>query len=227
MIQYTILIAEDDDFFLNVLIKQFEKNNCVVYRAENGAKAWELYKNYTPHAVLMDIDMPEKNGTEVLQLIRQKDIFTPVFIMTNYHLEEQDALNSLNSGATSFIRKNTSYKEIVSSIYNQLKIIYPVPKIIYFGSMELNMTTYILKSPTVSYILQERQAKVMYLLANNLNNIVNSSEIHRAIWGEYQQKNQQMVKNTINFLREILREEYIVIEAVYGKGYILKIQLLK
>nr|MCC8146570.1 response regulator transcription factor [Bacteroidales bacterium] len=221
--KYTILIAEDDEQLLKVLRKQFENNDFSVKTADNGATAFELYKSYNPHVVLMDIDMPEKSGWQVLELIRKQDTLTPVFIMTNHHMQEDGALTSYGLGATAFIRKTVSVKEMVALIKSQMKTIYDIPEIISFGHLQLNMSSYILQSPSANYPLKERQAKVLALLAKNKNQLVNSKEIHSLIWNQYDTKNQQMVKNLINNLRDILEKEGISIEPYYGKGYTLKL----
>lgn len=220
---YTILIAEDDLLLAKVLKKHFEDNNYRVYTADNGSTALKLYTIHRPQIILLDIDLPEKNGWEVLEAIRKIDSYTPLFMITNHYLEEKDALITYELGATLFLRKPISIKEIFALIHNQLKSIYSLPEIISFKNLQLNMTSYILHSEKERYFLKERAAKTLALLIKNANQLVTYNEMQNLIWSRYDIQNQQMLKNIINNLRNVLEKENIKIESQYGKGYTLKI----
>ena len=220
---YSILIAEDDPFLMKVLIRQFEDNNYTVYPADNGSKALKLYQTFQPNVILMDIDMPEKSGLQVLQAIRMQDTFIPIFIMTGQKVREQDSLASYELGATVFIRKPFSIKEIYALVNTQLKSIHKLPEVISFGKFQLDMSTFILSAPENKYQLTHRKAKILHLLIKNKDKLVTKEEIHHMVWQRYEINNQQMIKNLINNIRYTLEKENIIIETIYSSGYILRL----
>ena len=66
-----ILIAEDEPAMLNALTDKFEREGCIVIRAENGEIALNLATGEKPDVILLDILMPKMDGMEVLASIRK------------------------------------------------------------------------------------------------------------------------------------------------------------
>lgn len=222
----SILIAENDEDLMKILRLMFEEKNFNTFTADNGISALELFRKHSPKIVLMDIDMPEKNGWEVLEEIRTQDQLTPVIIMTGRNIEEKDSVKSYDIGATFFIRKPFHYKEIFALIDSLVKSMYGFADIITFGSFHLNMSSFILEHDKQTFTLTEREAKVLYMLAKNANRKVELSKILNEIWyNDESASNRQMLKNTIAKLRKIIEEDpKIKLESIYGIGYILIIE---
>lgn len=88
-----IVIIEDDHAINQMYRMKFEANNFDVRIAYDGTAGLELVKAFRPDAVLLDLQMPEMLGDEVLRLIRKdKDIKdTKVIILTNTGVEEAPA----------------------------------------------------------------------------------------------------------------------------------------
>lgn len=219
----SILIAEDDLILLRVLRKMVEDKGLKTYVADNGATALELFHAHKPDIVLMDIDMPEKDGWEVLEEIRRTNQFVPVIIMTGRSVEEQDSLKSYEMGATFFVRKPFHLREIVALIDVQLKTLYGFVDVVTFGSFVLNMYVYSLKGHSQTHQLTEREARVLYILVKNINRVVETKVILQEIWHDDEsQSNRQMLKNTVARLRKLIEDSgEMRIESLYARGYIL------
>jgi diguanylate cyclase (GGDEF)-like protein len=104
--QPLILIADDDPTQLLLTRQTLENEGYRVTAAENGLEALESFKKQQPDMVLLDVMMPEMNGFETCQAIRDlprnKEI--PVLMITG--LEDLDSINqAYDSGATDFITK--------------------------------------------------------------------------------------------------------------------------
>ena len=101
-----IAIIEDDQTISQMYRMKFEANGFEVQLADNGERGIELIKSFSPDIALMDIQMPEMDGSEALTEVRKhdwgKDL--PVIILTNMGEEESPAiLKKLN--VTSYIVK--------------------------------------------------------------------------------------------------------------------------
>ncbi|MDL2322500.1 response regulator transcription factor [Bacteroidales bacterium OttesenSCG-928-A17] len=221
MRQKSILIVEDDPFLSKVLVRIFNDNHFQVYFSDNGDTALDLYSLHTPQAILMDIDIPGKNGWEVLELIRKVDSKTPIFIMTASKLTESDSLKSYDLEASFFIRKPFHPKEILALINNQLKTTYNLSGVVTVNNLQLNLSTFTLKTPTSIHQLIERECKILELLIQNKNQLVKNEDIHSSIWKFYDTRNQEMVKKYISNLRKLTEIEGINIISVRNKGYLL------
>ncbi|QNJ97320.1 response regulator [Constantimarinum furrinae] len=83
-----ILIVEDNRINQTVTKKILEKHGAKSTIAENGNEAIKLVKNENYDLILMDINMPVKNGIDATREIRQFDIFTPIVALTAVEIEE-------------------------------------------------------------------------------------------------------------------------------------------
>jgi CheY-like chemotaxis protein len=113
MLPKKILLAEDDvddrEFFHNFL--ESRKDVVLVFEAENGEHVFEVLKNITedsmlPDLILLDQNMPKRNGLETLQLLKDHTVYKniPVFIYSTY---SNEALHqqSVAAGAISVFPK--------------------------------------------------------------------------------------------------------------------------
>lgn len=101
----TVIIADDAPDICMVLQKSLEKCNCkVVATASNGDEAIELLGSHKPDIIFLDIEMPNKNGFEVLDIIKEQKI--PVCaIMLSAHSSKENLIASVKKGALGFIVK--------------------------------------------------------------------------------------------------------------------------
>lgn len=102
-----VLIAEDDASYRNILNYQLKWAGYEVVTAENGAAAWDAFKeNDPPQIVILDWMMPEMDGLEVCRRIRQQPSATPVYIiMLTAKTNKTDIVQGLEAGANDYILK--------------------------------------------------------------------------------------------------------------------------
>lgn len=87
-IKQSILIAEDVEenyYLLNVIFGK-EYN---LYHAHTGAEAVQMFKQYNPSIILMDIKMPEMDGFEASQAIRKLSSTVPIFALTAFSQDQE------------------------------------------------------------------------------------------------------------------------------------------
>ena len=65
-----VLYAEDDDKMASVVKKLLEDNEFHVRIARDGRQAWDIFQRSIPDLLLLDLDMPRKNGLEIVKLVR-------------------------------------------------------------------------------------------------------------------------------------------------------------
>jgi two-component system response regulator AtoC len=104
MMNYKILIADDEKNVLKMLTTVFSHAGNQIICADNGKDALRLFKQDKPDIVLMDIRMPEMSGIESLQLMRKFDADTPIILMTAYAAVET-AVEALRLGAFDYVIK--------------------------------------------------------------------------------------------------------------------------
>lgn len=115
-----ILLADDHIFLLRALSILLSKEGYTFELAENGEQAIQLFEQSKFDAVVTDIDMPVKNGLEVIQHIRnvKNNSNTPIIVLSSLISENSDENVSsiLNSGASLFISKTDSPIGILTAL---------------------------------------------------------------------------------------------------------------
>jgi DNA-binding response OmpR family regulator len=106
---YKILIIDDDDAILDVTEQIFTTHGCTVQKAKDGKKGLEILEkeNKTlPDLVILDVNMPNMNGFEVLEKIGEDPVLkgVPVIMLTG-RTEDESIMESIGSGALDYITK--------------------------------------------------------------------------------------------------------------------------
>ncbi len=115
---YSIILIDDEYFFRNSLRKNFDWEDCgfeVVGDANNGNKAYELIKEKKPHAALLDINMPNINGIQLLERLNSENIDCKCIFLTGYD-DFEYAKSALRFGAYDYLLKPVDFDELKKSL---------------------------------------------------------------------------------------------------------------
>ncbi len=126
MTKAKILVVEDDATIAGMLKKILEENGYEVHHANEGSAAVQLLGSFNPDLVLLDLQIPERTGFDVLKDIRKKDqefgLFVPVIILTGVYTSRDDKVESLNAGADDFLPKPFDLVELLARVKSLLRI---------------------------------------------------------------------------------------------------------
>lgn len=109
--QLTVLICDDSILVRKQLRDLLEDLGCKVLEAKTGRQGVELYRQAKPHAVFLDIVMPEMDGIEALQAILTGDSQAKV-VMVSSAATASHVKQALQMGAFSFVQKPYTKEEI-------------------------------------------------------------------------------------------------------------------
>ncbi|MCI9331693.1 MAG: response regulator [Oscillibacter sp.] len=114
-----ILVVDDDSMNLTrtkiILGKDYD-----VLLAGSGVEALVKLKSETVDMVLLDIDMPEMNGIETFERMKDFAAATPVIFLTASGLEE-DVHNAINLGAVNYLKKPYRPQELIKRVAQELE----------------------------------------------------------------------------------------------------------
>ncbi len=112
-----ILVVDDHALLrrglIQVLAEDFDQ--ATIIESSTGQEALDLIRNQEMDAIVLDINLPDKNGVEVLKEIKQMYPTLPVLILSLY-AEEQYGLRVLKAGASGFLTKESAPEELVTAI---------------------------------------------------------------------------------------------------------------
>lgn len=112
------VMLADDHILIREGIRQlleYDSSIEVVGEASNGEQCLEMISVVKPHVLLLDINMPVKNGIEVLQEIRNRKIHVKVLILT-VHNEIDYLLKAMDIGVDGYILKESDFLELKKAI---------------------------------------------------------------------------------------------------------------
>jgi putative nucleotidyltransferase with HDIG domain len=116
-----ILIVDDDPNVIEILTESLRGKGYEIETAHDGEEAIAKYASFQPDLVVLDVVLPKKDGFEVCDEIRARDIQRDVpVIMISADSIQDSVLKGLRSGAQDYIKKPFSLKEFIAKIENYL-----------------------------------------------------------------------------------------------------------
>ena len=220
------ILLVDDDLKNSMLLKRFleVEGYCVTY-ANNGAIGWELYHTSNPDLILLDINMPEMNGFELAQKIREVNQKVLIFFLTD-RTEKDDRLKGFSLKGNDYIPKPFYPEELIAKIKERFENrIIETQREFMIGKTLFNSNLSTVTYNGVSHTLTARQTDILLLLSQNIGTMIEREQILKTVWGDDSNANSLALNVQITYLRRILEDDKsISIVSLKKKGYILQIR---
>lgn len=218
------ILLVDDDLKNSMLLKRFiEAEGYEVVYASNGKVGLELYRDVHPDLILLDINMPEMNGFEVAQTIRETDRRIIIFFLTD-RTDKVDRLYGFKLKGNDYIPKPFYPEELIAKINERFESDITSQDIEYLLGNTLfrpNLASLTYKGETHS--LSVRQTEILAILAKNFGKVVDRETILNTVWGDSSYANSLALNVQITYIRKLLTDPSITITSLKKKGYILTI----
>lgn len=118
---YSVLIVEDEQAISRVLDLKLKQLGVATMLASNGKQALDLIKSQKFDCILLDLILPEIDGFNILEEIRQKDKETKVIVMTNLGQPEDRARVQKLGVSGYFVKSETPITKLVDEVKNLLE----------------------------------------------------------------------------------------------------------
>lgn len=221
-----ILIVDDELRMRRFIRMNLELEGIQVIEAENGVQALDQIRKHNPDLVIMDVMMPEMDGFQTLEMLRE--ISTVPVVLLTVRDDEEDITRGLASGADDYITKPFSPRELVSRVRAVLRrtessgavtkdeVIEVDDRLkLDFGRREVRINDELVK-------LRPTEYRLLYHLVQNAGWVVTYDQLLSKVWGYEYRDEPHYVRLYINYLRQKLEEDpsnpkYILTER--GVGY--------
>jgi len=217
------ILLVDDDLKNSMLLKRFiEAEGYELAYASNGRIGLELYKDYRPDLILLDINMPEMNGFEVAQAIRRTNRKVIIFFLTD-RTDKVNRLYGFSLKGNDYIPKPFYPEELIAKINERFESYIISQEVEY----QLGNTLFRPNLSTLSYngethSLSVRQSEILSILAQNIGKLVERDTILNAVWGDASYSNSMALNVQITYIRKLLTDPAVTITSLKKKGYILR-----
>lgn len=213
-----ILIIEDDKVLCNELFTLLKNNN---YNPTilNDYNVESILK-INPNLILLDINLPNINGKEILKNLRLKSDI-PVIMLTSLD-NDLEEVTSITYGADDYITKPYNPTILLLRINNILKRY--KSKITTYQDLSIDISKGTISRENKEIVLTKNEMIIFNYLLNNKNRIVSRDELMSELWGNFEYLNDSALTVNISRLRTKLKELGYddLIETRKKVGYMLK-----
>ncbi len=223
---YNILVCDDDKEIVKAIEIYLSEEGYNVLKAENGKKALEILNNNLIHLAILDIMMPEMDGMEVLEKIREKNSI-PV-IMLSAKSEDEDKIKGLNLGADDYITKPFNAAELIARVnanirrYTSLGTIEDSQSTYRSGDLVLNDELKTVAANGKDIKLTATEFNILKFLLKNKGKVFSIEEIYKNVWNEECYGAENIIAVHIRHIREKIEinpKEPKYLKVIWGIGY--------
>lgn len=221
----TILLAEDDQNLGGILKSYLEAKGYPTNLSVDGKEALENFKRGDFNFCIFDVMMPVMDGFTLAKEIRKIDKDVPILFLTAKAMQE-DKIMGFEVGADDYLTKPFSMEELLMRIkailrrYNEANEKKPDNSIFEFGNYTFDYNRQILLNKKKEQKLTSKEAELLKMLCENINNVLDRSVALNKIWYDDSYFNARSMDVYITKLRKYLKEDDSVnLINVHGVGF--------
>ena len=219
-----VLIADDEPEMASVLEALLHRENYAVDVVHDGQDALDygLADNYD--CLVLDIMMPKKDGIQVLQALRARNVSTPVLLLTAKG-QVEDRIAGLDSGADDYLPKpfhNGEFLARVRALTRRGQVY--TPSVLTAGNVRLDCSTFELRCGGSAIRLGSKEFQMLELLMRQQGRVISAEQFMERVWGYDSEAEISVVWAYISYLRRKLEAvgADVRIATRRGFGYLLE-----
>ena len=217
-----IYSVEDDDNIRDLIKYTVEEAGFNIECFSNGKDMLEALKNNIPSLILLDIMLPDMEGTDILKIIRTDYAHLPIkVIMLTAKSSEINIVTGLNLGADDYIPKPFSVLELIARIKANLrkKDVRVDTEELTFGEIKLIVKKRVVYVNDRQVSLTQKEFDLLKLLMENANNVVDREMMLEEVCGVEHSMETRTIDMHIKSIRQKLDLKKENIITIRGMGY--------
>ncbi len=216
-----ILLVDDEPDILEIVGYNLSSEGYNVITGENGIEAIEKAKKHKPHLIILDVMMPDMDGIEACERIRQDSkLNSTIITFLTARGEDYSQMAGFDAGADDYITKPIKPKVLVSKVkalLRRLKETESTNDAIKIGDLVINREEYKITKKGEEIILPRKEFELLSLLATKPGKVFKREEILDKVWGNEVVVGGRTIDVHIRKLREKIGDKSF--KTVKGVGY--------
>ncbi|CCG52153.1 Two-component system response regulatory protein involved in phosphate regulation [Flavobacterium indicum GPTSA100-9 = DSM 17447] len=218
-----ILLVDDEPDILEIVGYNLAQAGYQISTASNGKEAVKQAIKVKPHLIIMDVMMPEMDGMEACEQIREipdlKDVIITFLTARN---EDYSQVAGFEVGADDYIAKPIKPKLLVSKVKGLLRRLKEDEEntdstSILVGNLQINREEYKVVKDNQTIVLPRKEFELLYLLASKPGKVFTRAEILDKVWGNEVIVGGRTIDVHIRKLREKIDDD--IFKTIKGVGY--------
>ena len=219
-----IYLVEDDNSIRELVAYTLNTAGLSAEGFDRPSLFWEACKKELPDLVLLDIMLPEEDGIQILQKLRQTEAMKKIpVIMLTAKASEYDKEIGLDSGADDYVSKRFGMMELLASVKALLRRteeLRPAVQNIYqIGDLSVHRERHEVIACGAAVVLTKKEFDMLCYLMENRGMVLTRDQLLNKIWGYDFDGENRTVDVHIRTLRQKLGECGKYIETIRGIGY--------
>ncbi|MFQ9310540.1 MAG: response regulator transcription factor [Paraclostridium sordellii] len=180
-----ILVVEDNTVLADTIKEELSRNvNLDVEVLNNGEDALYYIERSIYDIIILDIMLPDLSGIEILRIIKNKGIKTPVIILTAKE-ELDDKVGAFSIGANDYVTKPFYMEELVARVYAVLRTTGSISNenILEFKDLKMNLDSRTVYIGNQEIELYKKQFDILEYFLMNKKQVLLKEQIYDRIWG--------------------------------------------
>lgn len=207
-----LLLLEDDIALSDTIVDFFESLGYSITPVYDGNTAQEAIYESSFDLLLLDVNVPDINGFEILKSAREQGSTTPAVFITSLN-SMSDLENGYDSGCDDYIRKPFALKELKLRVESILKRDFfhnNSDKVEIDADISYDTHSGVLRVDKDEIQLNNKEAKLLKLFLQNRDKLVTHESIYSALWYYDEEISESALRTYIKNLRKYLGKEKIV-----------------
>ncbi|ASY13861.1 two-component system, OmpR family, response regulator [Candidatus Nanopelagicus hibericus] len=227
-----ILVVDDESSISELIATSLKFVGFDVRTAATGSQALQIAQQFKPHALILDVMLPDQNGFEVCRQIRSEGQKVGVLFLTAKDSVE-DKIAGLTIGGDDYVTKPFSLEELVARLRALLRRtgvteIESDEEKIRFADLELDEATHEVRRAGNLIDLSPTEFLLLRYLMINADRVVSKSQILDHVWQYDFRGDMGIVETYVSYLRKKIDiYEPALIHTVRGVGYRLRLPVSK
>ncbi len=218
-----ILVVEDNKKLSSFLQRAFQEEGYEAVVVEDGAAALQQCDEGDYDLVVLDWMLPEVDGIQVCQRLRQRGDNIPILMLTARH-EVSDRITGLDAGADDFLPKPFDLGELLARVRALGRRSPGHDSALRVGPLYIDRLEHQVTLDGEPLDLPPREFALLTYLAREAGRVVSRSELLREVWDITVDPGSNVVDAHVKKLRERLGVHAVMLQTVRGVGYRLQIE---
>lgn len=219
-----LLVAEDNHAYCRALTAILEHENYTVDAVYNGTDAIDYATTHQYDGIILDVMMPDLDGTDVVRQLRAANIHTPVMMLTA-KTQMNDRIEGYDAGADDYMSKPFHSDELLARVRALLRRRPSYrPDSVYFYGLTLDGGDHSITGQKGKTRLTSKEFQILELLARDPGRSVSADEFCKRVWCWGEMPDMSVVRVHISALRKKIAEvsDNVTILGERGVGYSLQ-----
>ena len=217
------LLVEDNYDLSESLYDYLQSHQVLVDCAYTAQSALNLLEQLSFDVIVLDINLPDFNGFELCQRLRNEHQITTPIIMLTARSSLEDKLSGFDSGAEDYLVKPFEMAELLARMNVLVERQQPKKRMLQVGNLTYDLDMQKITREDTIIELNTSCRKILELMMRKSPNVVSKNALEYALWGDDTPEN-EVLKIHIHTLRQKIDKAFDVeyLQTIRGSGYVLK-----